>query len=137
MSVTRFGVSLQKVVATIERPASHQGTERPDAKNSAVLLPDRLPKKRAGTKQIASVDGDDHPVERLDVHGGSSSSRGPGAVRRLAGVYFFGRSAAISSLAWARSIRASPANCWPEKRASPPSIVSSSPVWYGLASLSR
>ena len=49
---TRFGVSLEKVVATIERPASHQGTERPDAKNSAVLLPERFPKKRAGTKQI-------------------------------------------------------------------------------------
>src|SRR6266576_267462 len=51
-SVTQFGVSLLKVVATIDRPASHQGTERPEAKNSEVLLPARLPKKRAGTKQI-------------------------------------------------------------------------------------
>ena len=55
MSVTRFGVSLEKVVATMDRPASHQGTERPEAKNSVVLLPERFPKKRAGTKQIASV----------------------------------------------------------------------------------
>ena len=41
MSVTRLGVSLLKVVATIDSPASHQGTARPDAKNSVVLLPPR------------------------------------------------------------------------------------------------
>ena len=51
-SVTQLGVSLLKVVATIESPASHQGTERPEAKNSDVLLPARLPKNNAGTKQI-------------------------------------------------------------------------------------
>src|SRR5436190_15902150 len=50
--VTQFGVSLLKVVATIDRPASHHGTERPDAKNSAVLLPERRPKKSAGRKQM-------------------------------------------------------------------------------------
>src|SRR4051794_29957376 len=55
MSVTRLGVSLLKVVATIERPASHQGTERPEAKNSVVFLPARLPKKSAGTKQMKRV----------------------------------------------------------------------------------
>src|SRR5258705_12829624 len=53
--VTQFGVSLLNVVATIERPASHQGTDRPEAKNSEVLLPARLPKKSAGTKQIRMV----------------------------------------------------------------------------------
>ena len=52
MSVTRLGVSLLKVVATMESPASHQGTARPEAKNSDVLLPARLPKNRAGTKQM-------------------------------------------------------------------------------------
>src|SRR5688500_15072746 len=52
MSVTRLGVSLLNVVATIESPASHQGTARPDTKNSDVLCPARLPKKSAGTKQI-------------------------------------------------------------------------------------
>ena len=51
---TRFGVSLENVVATIEMPASHQGTERPEAKNSAVLFPERFPKKSAGTKQMAT-----------------------------------------------------------------------------------
>src|SRR5215471_2333794 len=55
MSVTRFGVSLLKVVATIERHASHHGTERPDAKNSDVFLDDLLPKKRAGAKQITTA----------------------------------------------------------------------------------
>ena len=50
MSVTRFGVSLLNVVATIERPASHHGTARPPAKNSVVLLPARRPKKSAGAK---------------------------------------------------------------------------------------
>ncbi len=54
MSVTRLGVSLEKVVATIDRPASHHGTERPEAKNSDVLLPDRFPKNSAGTKQMAT-----------------------------------------------------------------------------------
>src|SRR5438105_299553 len=53
--VTQFGVSLLNVVATIDRPASHQGTDRPDAKNSDVFLPARLPKNRAGTKQISRV----------------------------------------------------------------------------------
>ena len=52
--VTRFGVSLAKVVATIESPASHQGTERPDAKNSAVFLPDLFAKNSAGMKQTAN-----------------------------------------------------------------------------------
>ena len=55
MSVTRLGVSLLKVVATIDRPASHQGTARPDAKNSDVLWPARLPKNNAGTKQTRSA----------------------------------------------------------------------------------
>jgi hypothetical protein len=35
--VTASGVSAAKVVATIEVPASHQGTLRPDKKNSLVL----------------------------------------------------------------------------------------------------
>src|SRR3954463_891796 len=53
--VTQFGVSLLNVVATMERPASHQGTARPEAKNSEVLFPARLPKNSAGTKQIRIV----------------------------------------------------------------------------------
>src|SRR5262245_25330982 len=53
-SVTQFGVSLLNVVATIDNPASHQGTERPDAKNSDVLRPARLPKNSAGTKHTSS-----------------------------------------------------------------------------------
>ena len=49
---TRLGVSLENVVATMEMPASHHGTDRPEAKNSVVLFPERLPKNRAGTKQM-------------------------------------------------------------------------------------
>ena len=39
MSVTRFGVSVEKVVATMETPRSHQGMLRPAAKNSTELDP--------------------------------------------------------------------------------------------------
>jgi hypothetical protein len=41
-SVTRFGVSVLNVVATIDVPTSHHGADWPDAKNSAVLDPARL-----------------------------------------------------------------------------------------------
>src|ERR1041384_5678191 len=55
MSVTRVGVSLLKVVATSERPASHHGTERPEAKNSDVFFPARFAKNSAGKKQMNRV----------------------------------------------------------------------------------
>jgi hypothetical protein len=53
--VTQFGVSLLNVVATIDSPASHHGTDRPEAKNSAVFFPASLPKNSAGKKQMTSV----------------------------------------------------------------------------------
>src|SRR5437879_5562229 len=53
MLVTRFGVSVENVVATIETPTSHQGAARPDAKNSVVLLLARRKKKRAGRNDTA------------------------------------------------------------------------------------
>jgi hypothetical protein len=37
-SVTRFGVSVEKVVATREMPRKYQGSERPERKNSWVPL---------------------------------------------------------------------------------------------------
>jgi len=40
MSVTRFGVSVENVVATIENPRSHHGILRFDKKYSEVFLPD-------------------------------------------------------------------------------------------------
>src|SRR4051812_22758064 len=55
MSVTRFGVSALNVVATIDSPASHQGTARPDPKNSVVLRPARRLKNSAGAKHTMSV----------------------------------------------------------------------------------
>jgi hypothetical protein len=41
MFVTRFGVSVEKVVATIENPSSHHGMFRPERKNSELLDPAR------------------------------------------------------------------------------------------------
>jgi hypothetical protein len=42
ISVTKLGVSVEKVVATMERPSSHQGMVRPDKKYSEVFFPDFL-----------------------------------------------------------------------------------------------
>src|SRR5256885_11846588 len=53
-SVTQLGVSLLKVVATIESPANHHGTERPETKNSEVFLLARLPRNSAGAKHTAT-----------------------------------------------------------------------------------
>jgi hypothetical protein len=53
MLVTRLGVSVLKVVATMEMPISHHGTARPEVKNSAVFFPARRAKKIAGRKQTA------------------------------------------------------------------------------------
>ncbi len=39
MSVTRLGVSVEKVVATIDIPNNHQGILRPDRKNSPLEEP--------------------------------------------------------------------------------------------------
>ena len=43
---------LRRVVATIDSPASHHGTDRPEAKNSEAFFPASLPKERAGKKQM-------------------------------------------------------------------------------------
>src|SRR6266540_3316385 len=51
MLVTRFGVSVEKVVATIETPISHHGADLPDVKNSAVLRPARLIRNTAGRNE--------------------------------------------------------------------------------------
>ena len=60
MSVTRLGVSALKVVATIEKPSSHQGMERPERKYSDALLPARLlttkPMTRERMKKAAMKD---------------------------------------------------------------------------------
>ena len=41
MSATRLGVSVEKVVATIEVPSSHQGIFRPERKNDSAFPPAR------------------------------------------------------------------------------------------------
>src|SRR5881275_2163951 len=55
MLVTRFGVSVLKVVATMEMPTSHHGAARPDVKNSVVLELARFQKNSAGRKLIAML----------------------------------------------------------------------------------
>ena len=40
MSVTKLGVSVENVVATIERPNIHQGMFLPDRKKALALLPE-------------------------------------------------------------------------------------------------
>jgi hypothetical protein len=52
-SVTRLGVSVLNVVATMDVPISHHGAARPEAKNSAVPLPARFARKTAGEKATA------------------------------------------------------------------------------------
>src|SRR4249919_721356 len=52
MLVTRFGVSVLKVVATIEMPTNHHGAARPDVKNSLVLELARRQKNSAGRNEI-------------------------------------------------------------------------------------
>src|SRR5512146_3272960 len=49
--VTRFGVSVLNVVATIETPISHHGAARPEVKNSAVLDPARRASTTAGMNE--------------------------------------------------------------------------------------
>ncbi len=40
--VTKFGVSVEKVVATIDKPNNHQGIVRPERKYSVEFFPDFL-----------------------------------------------------------------------------------------------
>ena len=51
MPATASGVSTANVVATIEVPASHHGSDRPEMKNSATFFPAR----RANAIPIAPV----------------------------------------------------------------------------------
>src|SRR5438874_7258670 len=52
--VTRFGVSVLNVVATIDTPTSHHGAARPEVKNSAVLALARLARRIAGRKDTTT-----------------------------------------------------------------------------------
>jgi hypothetical protein len=53
ISVTRLGVSVEKVVATIETPRSHHGIRRPERKKSAELRLARLETTIPITSEIA------------------------------------------------------------------------------------
>ena len=67
--VTRFGVSVLKVVATIEMPTSHQGTARPEVKNSVVFEAPRRRDVERGEETEPHRRGGDDPVQRGQPHG--------------------------------------------------------------------
>ena len=52
-SAIRFGVSVEKVVATIDVPNSHQGSFRPERKNSSVPEPARRAKYRPIARAVS------------------------------------------------------------------------------------
>src|SRR5690606_41734945 len=52
MSVTRFGVSAEKVVATMDTPSNHQGMFRPERKNSLAEEPADFAVKRPMRSEI-------------------------------------------------------------------------------------
>jgi hypothetical protein len=76
-------VSLLNVVATIDRPANHQGTDRPETKNSDVFLPALLPKNRAGKKQMTRVKATISQSMRARCTFGSFRLHHEGMVRRV------------------------------------------------------
>ena len=53
MSATRLGVSVEKVVATIETPSSHQGWRRPAKKNDEKSPPARLATRKPTNSEKA------------------------------------------------------------------------------------
>src|SRR5213592_2606590 len=71
--VTRFGVSVLKVVATMETPMSHHGAARPEVKNSAVLVPARRARRIAGRNDTAME------TSTMIQSSGTSCMRAPGA----------------------------------------------------------
>src|SRR5687767_14360896 len=78
--VTRFGVSVLKVVATMDTPTSHQGAERPEVKNSAVLLPARRARTTAGMKDTTIL------AMTMSQSRGTNRMRAPAKIREGAKV---------------------------------------------------
>ena len=87
-SVTQLGVSEENVVATIDNPASHHGTDRPDAKNSVVLDPERLARNRAGTKHTRMVTATmAQSIQETFMREAAGEGRTPdGALSRVSGM---------------------------------------------------
>src|SRR3989442_2286449 len=91
MLVTRLGVSVLNVVATIETPISHHGAARPDVKNSAVLVPARLARKTAGRNEITietatTLQSNGVRVMGRPRGGGSDGADGDGVAQRGQGL---------------------------------------------------
>ena len=67
-SVTRFGVSVEKVVATIEVPSSHQGRLRPERKYCSRFAARALCKEQADHERDRTVGDHDDPVDPFKLH---------------------------------------------------------------------
>src|SRR5262245_22489981 len=94
MLVTRFGVSVENVVATIETPTSHHGAARPDVKNSVVFLPARRKKKIAGRNEMtidATTIPQSRPVSLIPTPPNSETRRRPREYTAAAGGSGYGR----------------------------------------------
>ena len=84
ISVTRFGVSVENVVATMDMPSIHQGMVRPDRKNSLVFLPARrdthapMPSERA--KKPKMIDQSRVVICRASVSGRVGRERRAGSL---------------------------------------------------------
>jgi hypothetical protein len=63
--VTRFGVSVENVVATMDVPKSHHGIDRLDRKNSSELLPERRPAHAPIRTDVAIAPNTRHQSSRL------------------------------------------------------------------------
>src|SRR6187399_995948 len=77
--VTRLGVSVLNVVATIDTPISHHGAARPDVKNSVVLDPARRINQTAGandTRIDATTMNQSKRVRDISVLGAGCSVLG-------------------------------------------------------------
>ena len=68
MPVTASGVSAANVVATIEVPASHHGTLRPERKNSSTLVPRARLVIEADREVEQEVQRDHGPVDEGKLH---------------------------------------------------------------------
>src|SRR3990172_1129950 len=82
--VTRLGVSVLNVVATIETPTSHHGAARPDVKNSAVLVPARLASSTAGRNDTAMETTtmiQSRAMSRMGARRQGAGTRGEAALR--------------------------------------------------------
>ena len=68
MSVTRLGVSLLKVVATMDSPASHHGTDPAGDEELGSVLARALSEEQRRDETDEQGGDDDQPIDELQFH---------------------------------------------------------------------